>query len=112
MPSFVPPRGDWTPEEQAEIDRIRAHCDRYPGWEVECRQADAGDPWCIVYDRDRQRVILHIARIDRSYVVARAGQSRSEQASTMTKAVELALSGLAREEILARAALPARTPRI
>ena len=46
------------------------------GFELECAHTDEGDPWCIVYDRERELVVLHIARIDSRYVMARASHSK------------------------------------
>lgn len=90
-------RGDWTQQELWEIDRIRAQCQKQPGFELECSHTDEGDPWCIVYDRQRERIILHIARIDRCYVVVSPRQSKSARASSMADAVQTALRDLAHE---------------
>ena len=57
-------------------ERIRAECAPLPGFELECAHTDEGDPWCIVYDRERELVVLHIARIDSRYVMARASHSK------------------------------------
>ena len=46
------------------------------GFELECAHTDEGDPWCIVYDRERELVVLHIARIDSRYVMPRASHSK------------------------------------
>jgi hypothetical protein len=74
--SVTPRRGDWTHQELCEIERIRAECAPLPGFELECAHTDEGDPWCIVYDRERELVVLHIARIDSRYVMARASHSK------------------------------------
>lgn len=95
--SVLRPRGDWSQQELWEIDRIRAQCQKQPGFELECSHTDEGDPWCIVYDRQRERIILHIARIDRCYVVVSPRQSKSARASSMADAVETALRDLAHE---------------
>ena len=58
--------GRWTLDEERELDRIRAVCQFYPHIAVECADTDEGDPWCIVYDSVRRRILLHIARIDRA----------------------------------------------
>ena len=47
-----------------------------PGFELECAHTDEGDPWCIVYDGERELVVLHIARIDSRYVMAGASHSK------------------------------------
>jgi hypothetical protein len=68
--SIVPfPGTDWTNDERAEIRRLELVCDASEEWSLECSHTDAGDPWCVVYDRHQERIILHIARIDRQYVL-------------------------------------------
>src|SRR5262245_20553951 len=61
---------DWTAFERGQIRRIEEFCADKAHWALECSHTDAGDPWCVIYDRWRHRVILHIARIDMRYVVA------------------------------------------
>ena len=65
-------KGDWSDHEHSRIDRIRAECAGYEGLEVECSHTDERDPCCIVYDRESDEVIVHIARIDCRYTVMRA----------------------------------------
>jgi hypothetical protein len=43
---------------------------------VECTYTDAGDPFCVVYGEHPDTVVLHIARIDRRYVVDAPGRVR------------------------------------
>ena len=47
-------RGDWTRRSSAS-DRIV--CDA-PQFELQCSHTDEGDPWCIVYDRERDEIVL------------------------------------------------------
>jgi hypothetical protein len=64
--AIVPfPGTDWTNDERAEIRWSEKVCDASEDWSLECSHTDAGDPWCVVYDRHQERIILHIARIDR-----------------------------------------------
>jgi hypothetical protein len=84
-------KSDWTAEERVEIERIRTAYDG-PEWELECSYTDEGDPWCIIYDHDRHRVILHLARIDRRYFVVWPAQLRSEEAAAMKAAVDLIIA--------------------
>ena len=93
--SVLPCRGDWSPQELHEIDRVRALCDQRSGLELECSHTDEGDPWCIVYDQTRGRIILHVAKIDRCYVVVTPPR-KSVRATTMSQAVEIALKDLER----------------
>ena len=95
MVRLVPsPGNDWTEDECAQIDRLKALCRRTDLWELECSHTDAGDPWCIVYDLQRHRVMLHIARIDRRYVVVWPPLQRSMTNATMERAIDIALSEL------------------
>ena len=67
-------KGDWSDHEHSRIDRIRAECAGYEGLEVDCSHTDERDPCCIVYDRESDEVIVHIARIDCRYTVMRASR--------------------------------------
>jgi hypothetical protein len=53
-----------------------------------------GDPWCIVYDQQHHRIILHVARIERQYVVVWPREQRSAKTAIMALAVDMALKGL------------------
>ena len=66
----------------------------HPHWTLECSQTDIGDPWCVVYDREHHRIILHIARIDRQYVVVWPREQRSEKTAIMAVAINIAVEGL------------------
>jgi hypothetical protein len=88
------PGNDWTDVERAEIGRLEALCRNTENWELDCSHTDAGDPWCIVYDRHEHRVVLHIARIDRRYVVVWPPRQRSVIRATIEPAVDIALSEL------------------
>ena len=55
---------------------------------MECEHTDAGDPWCIIYDQEHHRIVLHIARIERRYVAVWPREERSAETSSMTAAVE------------------------
>ena len=85
----------WSQRELCEIDRIRvARCNELQ-LELVFGESDEGDPWCIVCDRER--VMLHIARIDRCYVVAWPCRSRLQRTTSITAAMDLALRWLDRE---------------
>jgi hypothetical protein len=53
-----------------------------------------GDPWCIIYDQHQQSIILHIARIDRQYVVVWPREQRSTKSTIMAVAIDIAVEGL------------------
>jgi hypothetical protein len=89
-----PPASDWTDNERAEIRRLEQLCDASQDWLLECSHTDAGDPWCIIYDQQQEGIILHIARIDRQYVVVWPREQRSAKTSVMALAVKIALDGL------------------
>jgi hypothetical protein len=94
----APRRGDWTQYELSELNRIRAVCAEHAGFaQWECGHTDEGDPWCIVYLRGHGRIILHIARIDRCYVIVAPRQSLSSRSTSMRDAIEFALRELVRE---------------
>jgi len=88
------PDQDWTESERAEIRRLEKVCDASEHWTLECSQTDIGDPWCIVYDREHQRIILHIARIESQYVVVWPREQRSAKTAIMALAINMALDGL------------------
>jgi hypothetical protein len=87
----------WTQLELCEIDRIRTACRECLQIELIAGDSDEGDPWCIVCSRGGERIILHIARIDRSYVIAWPCRSKLQRTTSITSAADLALRGLDRE---------------
>ena len=87
---------EWTSEELREIDRIRAVCVKHGDLELECSHTDEGDPWCVVYDQTRGRIVLHIARIDRCYIIVSPRREKSARSHSMAEAVEIALTELER----------------
>ena len=91
----APSQGGWSNRELREIDRIRAACGNHLQLEMALGESDEGDPWCVI--SDRERILLHIARIDRCYVIARPCRSRLQTATSIRAAADLALSGLDRE---------------
>ena len=97
MLSWVPrDHEDWNDPEQREIERIRAACVDHPDLELEGSRTDEGDPWFIVCAREpRERIILHLARIDRCYVLVLPCRSRLERVASMTQAVGIALREIA-----------------
>jgi hypothetical protein len=84
--------GDWSYQEQCEIDRVRAACMEHPHLSLEAGLTDEDDPWCIVYDRERERVIFHLARIDSSYIVE-TSDFRRKRIKTIAEAIDVALRG-------------------
>jgi hypothetical protein len=84
-------RSDWTDEELNEIERLKKACGEIDHLELECSHTDEGDPWCIIYDHERDRIMLHIARIDRRYVAVFPMRARSEWSTALQTAIDLAL---------------------
>ena len=84
----------WTENERAEIRRLDKVCDASEDWTLEWSQTDIGDPWCIVYDREHHRIILHIARIESQYVVVWPREQRSAKTAIIALAIDMALDGL------------------
>jgi hypothetical protein len=89
-------RGNWTGQEQSEINRIRAACRAQPHLELDIGQTDEGEPWCAVYDRECDQVVVHFARIGRRYIVARSNRSIIAKTVTVAAGVDLALREFAR----------------
>jgi hypothetical protein len=93
MVEVAPSSGtNWTDHERGEINRLEALCRKLGHWELECKRTDIGDPWCVVHDTYRDTVVLHIARIDRRYVVDWPGRQRSMTVATIEAAIDIALS--------------------
>jgi hypothetical protein len=93
----APPPQGWSRRELLEIGRVRAASERCL-LELVSGESDEADPWCVVCDQEGERVLLHIARIDRRYVIARPCRSRRPQRTTsITAATEVALRWLDRE---------------
>jgi len=82
-----PRKAEWSEDEHVEIERLRV---AYPAprYEVECSHTDEGDPWCIVHDHEMGVIVLHIARIDGSYVLARGGNN-GERYPTIAAVINL-----------------------
>jgi hypothetical protein len=73
------------------VRRLNLACQDLPYWELVCDHTDAGDPWCIIYDRWSGRTALHIARIDRRYVIVCPLRQMSAWTATIQSAIEFAL---------------------
>ena len=84
----------WSGDERAELRQLEQLCDASQGWSLECSHTDAGDPWCVIYDQHQQGIILHIARIDRQYVIVWPREQRSYKSAIMAVAIDIALEGL------------------
>jgi hypothetical protein len=91
----------WSDHEACELARIREACanggDRF---EFECSHTDEGDPWCVVYDNDNHRIVVHVARLDRRYFVVWPQYERSTRCATIKTAVDGVLEGLFRQSSL------------
>jgi hypothetical protein len=86
--------GCWSISERVQIDRVRFICEKSSKLEFDGGHSDEGDPWCIVYNRQREQVVLHIARIDRWYVVVRESHSKPLIAALLSEAINAALNDL------------------
>jgi hypothetical protein len=96
--SRLPPgQEDWSDQEGREIARIRAACADHPDLELERGRTDEGDPWLIVcaHEPGRECIVLHLARIDRCYIIVLPRLARLERTVSMTHAVDTALRELA-----------------
>jgi hypothetical protein len=88
--------GGWTIPERIQIERIRYLCEKCPQSEFDGGQTDEGDPWIIVYDRARDQVVIHIARINRRYVMMLASRPKALTATSLSAAINAALDDLSR----------------
>ena len=86
---------DWSRGERAYIDRISMVCRSATRLELECHFSDEGDPWCVICDRASGAVVVHLARIDRKYVIVLPVQAWSKTRSTMAGVVDIALAEIA-----------------
>jgi hypothetical protein len=89
------PGTDWTDHERTQIERLESMCRDIDQWELECLHTDEGDPWCVVYDLREHRIVLHIARIERRYILAWPHRERSLNTGSMDAAIDVALTQLA-----------------
>ena len=89
-------RGCWSVPERIQIERIRYLCEKSLQLEFEGGQTDEGDPWFIVYDHEHDLVVVHIARIDRRYVMGRASSPKALTVAILSGAVDAALDDLYR----------------
>lgn len=81
---------NWTNGEMLELDRLRAAY-QSPQYEIECNSTEDGDPWCVVSDSTLDRVIVHIARIGRTYVVIHPEKNVSRKVAQIETAIDLVL---------------------
>jgi hypothetical protein len=88
------PGTDWTDRERAEINRLGSNCHDRGNWHLECSHTDAGDPFCVVHDQHSDVVVLHIARIDRRYVIDSPARESSVTAPTIEAAIDIATTEL------------------
>ena len=93
---WPPIDGCWSVPERIQIERIRYLCETCSQLEFDGGQTDEGDPWFIVYDCERKQVALHIARIDRRYMVVRASQPKPLTVALLSAAINAALDELYR----------------
>jgi hypothetical protein len=99
-------QGDWSDQETREIGRIRAACADHPNLELERGRTDEGDPWIVcAHEPGRECIVLHLARIDRCYVIELLRLPRPERTVSMTHAVDTALRELAHHRAVHRPSL-------
>ena len=81
---------DWSNGEKCELVRLHQTFPP-PAFEIECGTSDHQDPWCVVTDCSRDEIIIHIARIDRHYIVANGGNGYCKSFDKLADAVKLAI---------------------
>lgn len=87
---FTGSREDWTEQEQGALDRLR-EAFAEGRFEVECSHTEEGEPWCIVHDRQHDRIVLHIARIRGQYVLVRPDTGSIKRTTTIETIIDVAL---------------------
>jgi hypothetical protein len=88
---------EWTEAELVEIHRLKVSCEKRRHYALTCDQTDAGDPWCVIHDRSLDSIVLHLARIDRRYVVVfPSDKTAARWFSTIRAAIDLALQQVGR----------------
>lgn len=99
MSMLAPSTGrEWTEAELVELSRLRESCETHGHQELTCDQTDAGDPWCVIHDRSSDSILLHLARIDRRYVVVfPSNKTAARWFSTIRAAVDLASKEVSRD---------------
>jgi hypothetical protein len=82
-------RADWSISEQAELQRLQS---AYPPpyYEMESSATEDGDPWCVVSDGTSDRIVLHIARIGRRYVIVHSEKNINKTVAQIKTAIDLA----------------------
>jgi len=81
---------DWTDNEKLELGRLQVAFPS-PQFEMKCGSTEDGDPWCVIGDPGCDRVIAHIARIGRAYVVIFPERNISKKAAQLKTAIDLVL---------------------
>jgi hypothetical protein len=101
MSTLAPTNQVWTDAEMKEISRLHEACKViHYCCRLECSHSEEADPWCVLYDPRDHSIILHIARIDRRYVVVFGSERPPQRMATVAGAVDTALKRLfAREKI-------------
>ena len=79
---------NWTSNEKLELERLRT---AYPSpqFEMECDLTEDGDPWCVVSDSGLDRIIVHIARIGRNYIIIFPERNMSKRVAQIKTAIDL-----------------------
>lgn len=84
----------WSDEERARLYDFASAMAESCGVRIDFGQTDEGDPWCVVLD-DNEDVLVHIARIDGTFVAHSVAQDLVEQASELSATLDRTLSARA-----------------
>jgi hypothetical protein len=85
---FPESQTDWTRQEKFELQRLQEVYPS-PSYELECNITEDGDPWCVVSDRSLDRVVIHIARIGRIYMIVHPEKGISSTAVQIKNAIDV-----------------------
>jgi hypothetical protein len=85
---FPESKADWTNQEKFELQRLR-EAYAAPYYEMECSVSEDGDPWCVVSDKTLDRVVIHIARIGRIYMIVHPERGISSTVAQFKHAIDI-----------------------
>ena len=85
---LAPPSANWNSCEQSELNRLAAAYPP-PHFDIQFGITEDGDPWCAVSDSGLDRVIVHIARLSRSYVVIFPDRNLNKKVAHIKTAIDL-----------------------
>lgn len=78
---------DWSAAERARLEQLADTLTADSGVHLAYGRSDTGEPWCVVLD-DNDDVLVHVARIDGSFIVHSVAEEVVEHASELSAALD------------------------